>query len=407
MALLSSPGADGFDDLDEQWLRSRPGVKWAAAGDGVLPSWVADMDFPAPGPVVEALVRLAEGGDLGYSTGSEVALLEEKWAARMATRYRWDPAPGQLRVLSDTVQAVRVLIELASSPGDGVLLLTPSYPSFVGALEEMGRRLVPVQAVPGEANWVFDLDAAAAAAQEARVLLLVNPHNPTGRMLDRAELWGLGELAERNDLLVISDEIHADLALSERAHIPFASLSEDLAARTVTLYSASKAYNLGGMCCAVAHVGAPEMARQLTHMQHTMGRVSIAAVATTLAAWSPEGDAWLERCVTRLRANRELLGQWLGATAAGGSAGVQGNLPEATYLSWLDFRSAGLGDDPAEWLLSEARVMLSAGPRFGPGGAGFARLNFATTPRILSEILDRTASALRERDFGGQKTPRD
>ena len=188
VALLSPPGAEGFDDLDEQWLRSRPGVKWAAADDGVLPGWVADMDFPAPRPVVEALVRLAEGGDLGHSTGSEVSLLEEKWAARMATRYRWQPAPGQLRVLSDTVQAVRVLIELASSQGDGVLMLTPAYPNFVRALEEMGRRLLAVQAVPGEANWAFDLDAAAAAAREAKVLLLVNPHNPTGRMLDRAEL---------------------------------------------------------------------------------------------------------------------------------------------------------------------------------------------------------------------------
>jgi cystathionine beta-lyase len=406
VALLSPPGAEGFDDLDEQWLRSRPGVKWAAADDGVLPGWVADMDFPAPRPVVEALVRLAEGGDLGYSTGGEVALLEEKWAARMAARYRWDPAPGQLRVLSDTVQAVRVLIELASSPGDGVLMLTPAYPNFVGALEEMGRRLLPVQAVPGEGNWAFDLEAAAAAARGAKVLLLVNPHNPTGRMLDRAELSALGELAERNDLLVISDEIHADLALCERAHIPFASLSEDLATRTVTLYSASKAYNLGGMCCAVAHVGAPEMARQLTNMQHTMGRVSIAGVASTLASWSPEGDAWLERCLARLRANRELLGQWL-AASAGGGAGVHGYLPQATYLSWLDFRGAGLGDDPAEWLLAQARVMLSEGPRFGPGGVGFARLNFATTPRILNEILGRTAEALHRRDVGPEKSARD
>lgn len=407
MALLSPPGAEGFDDLDEQWLRSRPGLKWARADDGVLPSWVADMDFPAPRPVVEALVRLAAGGDLGYPTGADVALLEEKWAARMAARYLWDPAPGQLRALSDTVQAVHVLLELASSPGDGVLMLTPSYPSFVSTLEEMGRRLLPVPAVPAEANWAFDLDAAAASAHEAKVLLLVNPHNPTGRILDRSELSALGELAERYDLLVISDEIHADLALSERAHIPFASLSEDLAARTVTLYSASKAYNLGGMCCAVAHIGAPNAARQFTDMQHTLGRVSIAAVATTLASWSPEGDAWLERCLARLRANRELLGHWLGASAAGGGAGVQGYLPEATYLSWLDFRAAGLGDDPAEWLLSEARVMLSAGPGFGPGGAGFARLNFATTPQILSEILGRTAGALRRRDVEGEKTPLD
>jgi cysteine-S-conjugate beta-lyase len=203
VAVLSPSGAEGFDDLDEQWLRARPGVKWAAADDGVIPGWVADMDFPAPRPVIEALVRLAEGGDLGYSTGRELSLLEEKWRSRMATRYRWDPAPGQLRLLSDTVQAARALIELASSPGDGVLMLTPSYPTFVGALEEMDRRLLPVQAVPGEANWAFDLEAAAAAARGAKVLLLVNPHNPTGRMLDRAELSGRGGHGERHQQRVV------------------------------------------------------------------------------------------------------------------------------------------------------------------------------------------------------------
>ena len=339
MTLLSPPSREGFDDLDEQWLRSRPGVKWAVAGDGVLPSWVADMDFPAPGPVVEALVRLAAGGDLGYPSSTVMALLEEKWAARMAARYGWDPARGQLRALSDLVQAVQVLIEIASSPGDGVLMLTPSYPAFVGTLEEMGRRLLPVPAVPGEANWAFDLDAAATAAPGAKILLLVNPHNPTGRMLDRAELLALGELAVRNDLLVISDEVHADLAMCERAHIPFASLPEDLAARTVTLYSASKAYNLGGMGCALAHVGPPDVARKFTDLHHTLGRVSIAAFASTFASWSPEGDAWLDRCLARLRANRELLGQWLGASGRGRRRrrprpAPRGHLPFLARLPW-------------------------------------------------------------------------
>lgn len=392
MALL--PTTEGFDELDEQWLRARPGVKWATAGDGVLPCWVADMDFPVPPPVGDALVRLAAGGDLGYPTGQEAAVLEEKWAARMAARYAWDPALGELSVFSDLVQAVHVLIELASSPGDGVLMLTPAYPNFVGTLHEMGRQLLAVPAVPTGTNWAFDMEAATALASQAKILLLVNPHNPTGRMLDRGELAVLGEMAQSNDLLVISDEVHADLALSGSTHVPFASLSEELAARTVTLYSASKAYNLGGMCCAVAHIGPPEVWRQITSMRPSLGRVSIAAVATTLASWSPEGDAWLDRCLSRLRANREMLAEWLGASGAGASAGVRGYVPDATYLSWLDFRAAGLGDDPAEWLLRQAKVMLSAGPRFGPGGAGFARLNFATTPRILGEILERAAGAL-------------
>jgi cysteine-S-conjugate beta-lyase len=407
VTLLDGRPADGFDELDEQWLRSRPGAKWAAVTEGVLASWVADMDFPAPAPVLDALVRLASDRRLWYPADGEVGRLEEVWAARMASRYHWAPPHGRLQVLSDLVQAVHVVLDRASSKGDGVLMMTPAYPAFVSALDETGRRLLAVPAVRGAGNWAFDLDAAAAAAPLAKVLLLVNPHNPTGRMLNQDELAAIGEIAEHNDLLVISDEIHADLALSRRAHIPFASTSADAASRTVTLYSASKAYNLGGMRCALAHVGPPGLAHELREMGHALGRVSVAAVATTLAAWSPEGDSWLERCLARLRANRELLGEWLDASGPGGRAGVQGVLPEATYLSWLDFRGAGLGDDPAKWLLSEAKVMLSAGPEFGPGGNGFSRLNFATSPGILSELLGRIAGALAGRPDGAKQAPGD
>jgi len=388
-----APDRDGFDELDMDWLQARPGVKWAAAAPGVLPCWVADMDFPAPAPVREALVRLAAGADLGYPGPAALALLEERFVARMASRYGWAPAGGQLRAFSDMVQATAVLIDASSSAGDGVLLFTPAYPPFLGVLEAMGRRLLCVPAVDDGRGWSFDMEAAAAAAAQARVLLLVNPHNPTGRMLTRSELETVGGLAERHDLVVISDEIHADLAMTGVTHIPFASLSSQLAARTVTLYSASKSYNLGGMCCAIAHLGHAPVARRLAEAPSQLfGHVGIAALATTLAAWSPDGDAWLERCLGRLRANRQLLGDWL--EGAGAAAGVLGYPPEGTYLSWLDFRSAGLGEDPASWLADNARVILNRGPTFGPGGAGFARLNFATTPGILNQILGRVATAV-------------
>jgi cystathionine beta-lyase len=398
-AIPAAPSGDGFDQLDLAWLQARPGVKWAAATPGVLPCWVADMDFPAPGPVREALVRLAAGADLGYPGRETLALLEERFRSRMAGRFGWSPWPGRLRALSDMVQATAVCIDAASSPGDGVLLYTPAYPPFLSVLEAMGRKLLSVPALDSGREWSFDMGAAEAAAAGARVLLLVNPHNPTGRMLTRGELEMAGELAERYDLSVISDEIHADLALAGAAHIPFASLGDELAARTVTLYSASKSYNLGGMCCAVAHVGDNRVAERLAKSPSQLfGHVGIAALATTLASWSPEGDAWLARCIARLRANRQLLAEWL--DGPGAAAGVQGYPPEGTYLSWLDFRGAGLGEDPAAWLAANARVILNDGRTFGPGGRGFARLNFATTPGILVEILARVSEAL------GQKAPR-
>jgi cystathionine beta-lyase len=389
---------DGFTHLDLAWLRAKPGVKWAEAaraGDDVLPCWVADMDFPAPAAVRDALSRLAEGADLGYSPGREPALLEERWALRMASRYGWSPTPGRLRVFTDLVQATQAVIGVTTKPGDGVILFTPSYPPFLRTIEEMGRQLVAVPALyhGPDAGWSFDMAAAEAGAASARVVLLVNPHNPTGRMLTRSELIAVGELAERHDLVVISDEVHADLAVAGLTHIPFASLSPALEARTVTLYSASKSYNLGGMCCAVAHVGPSEVERGLAALPfHLLGRVGVAAVAATMASWTTEGDAWLERCLGRLRANRDRLAAWL--TGPGAAAGARGSPPEGTYLAWLDFRPCDLGDDPAQWLLAHARVLLSAGPSFGPEGAGFARLNFATTPGLLDEILTRVATAL-------------
>jgi cysteine-S-conjugate beta-lyase len=390
---LRLPPGDGFDDLDEAWLRSKPGVKWARAGDGVIPCWIADMDFPTPPPVRQALADLVSTADLGYSTGDEQVWLEHNWAARMADRYRWHPRPALLRVFCDVVQAVQVVVDLVTSPGDGVLLLTPSYPPLWRAIEGPGRRLLAVPAFETRDGWAFDLDQAEEKAGRARLLLLCNPHNPTGRVLSGGELARLGEIVERNGLLVVSDEVHADLVLNGSVHVPFASLSDELAQRTVTLYSASKSYNLGGMRCAVAHVGPPEVSQKLAALPSDfLGRVSVAAVVSTLACWTSPGDEWLERCLSRLRANRDIIGQWL--TGPGGERGVRGFPSDGTYLSWFDFRSAGLGDDPAEWLLENALVKMSPGPHFGPGGAGFARINFATTAGLLEEILSRVAKAL-------------
>jgi cystathionine beta-lyase len=393
------PVDDGFDYLDEAWLRSKPGVKWARAGDGVIPCWVADMDFPTPRPVREALADLAAEGDLGYSSGDENGLLEERWAARMAARFGWAPDGGQFRLFADVVQAVQVGIDLITSPGDGILLLTPSYPPLWRAIEDSGRQLLAVPALETPDGWAFDLSVAEELAAQAKLLLLCNPHNPTGRVLSMEELTRIGDLAERHGLVVISDEVHADLVLDGRRHVPFASLSQDLAARTVTLYSASKSYNLGGMRCAVGYVGAAEVERRLAALPSEMlGRVSVAAIASTLASWSDPADAWLERCLARLRANRDIIGQWL--AGAGAEAGVRGFVSDGTYLTWLDFREARLGDDPATWLLEHAKVMLSGGTHFCPGGAGFARLNFATAPGLLEEALSRMARVLGQRAAG-------
>ncbi len=387
---------EGFDQLDMEWLASKPGTKWASTPLGTIPAWVADMDFPPPAVVRSALLELAHSGDLGYANGWPAQRLAPAFCSRMAGRFAWGPEPERVRAFTDLVQATQAILQVGTQPGDGVLLLTPSYPPFVRSIEDMGRRLLAVPVEPGDSRYEVDMDAAHRLAPSARALLLVNPHNPTGLMLNRQELAALAELAERHNLLVVSDEIHADLVLSRGHHVAFAGLGPGAASRTVTLYSASKSFNLGGMSCAVAHVGHDGVRRAFDALpDHLLGSVGTASVATTLAAWTPEGDAWLERCLVRLRDNRAALGTWLAGT--GSALGVMGILPEATYLAWLDFRGAGLEVDPAGWLTEHARVRLSPGLEFGPGGAGHARLNFATTPGVLSELLGRVGQALDQR----------
>ena len=172
------PPDDGFDELDEAWLRAKPGAKWAKAGDGVIPCWIADMDFPTPRPVREALGALADAGDLGYASGDETVLLEEKWAARMADRFRWSPQGGRFQLFCDVVQAVQVLVDLTTSPGDGILLLTPSYPPLWRAIEDSGRRLLAVPAFETVEGWAFDLDLAEEKARRGQTLVARQPPQP-------------------------------------------------------------------------------------------------------------------------------------------------------------------------------------------------------------------------------------
>jgi cystathionine beta-lyase len=219
------------------------------------------------------------------------------------------------------------------------------------------------------------------------VLFLVNPHNPTGHVLRRDELEPLAELALRRDLLVISDEVHADLAYAPHRHIPFASLGEEVAARTVTLTSGSKAFNLSGIRCAVAHVGPRHVRDALDARRGLMfGQVGVLAVEALKAAWT-EGDAWLDQVRAVLESNRRRLAERL-------PAGIRYRMPEATFLAWLDCRPLGLGADPTGFFRDEAKVLFFSGSSFGPVGEGFVRLNFATSPRVLDQMLDRVEAAL-------------
>ncbi|MET8862450.1 aminotransferase class I/II-fold pyridoxal phosphate-dependent enzyme [Nonomuraea sp. NPDC004580] len=340
---------------------------------GVIPAWVADMDLPTAPAVTEALARRT-AGDLGYPAwllDPSAGPLAEAFAERMSARHGWDPDPTHVRPFNDLNQALQVLLQIWTRPGDGVALHVPAYPPFLTTLEVMDRPLHPIRLEPDGGTWRFEVPDLSGC----RVLLLVNPHNPTGRVFTRAELTALAECAERHDLLVIADEIHADLVYAPHRHIPFATILPD---RTVTLTSATKAFNLGGIRCSVAHLGHAGVRAALeAQPPFVYGSPSVFGVEATVAAWR-HGDAWLAETLALLDRNRRTIAARLPETFGY-------RLPEATYLAWLEAGRPGM----AEMIEREARVRLNDGAGFGPGGEHYVRLNFATTEAILAEILTR------------------
>jgi cystathionine beta-lyase len=292
------------------------------------------------------------------------------------------------------MQGVALAVHHLTAPGDGVVLHTPAYPPFLELIAATERRLVQVPAVDSPDRFVWDYDelddrltAAAGAPGAARLWILCHPHNPTGRVFDRNELDRIAELAARHELLVVSDEIHAELVHSGAGHVPFASLGPDVASRTITLSSPSKAFNLAGLRWAILHAGHLGFHDELRALPpHYLGVPNLLAVEATDAAWT-EGSEWLAAVLAVLDGNRRLLAELLAERLPR----VVYHPPEATYLAWLDCRALELGDDPAT-TFRQRGVELSPGPRFGDPGRGFARLNFATSPAVLEEIVRRAAT---------------
>ncbi len=371
-------------------LRARRTTKWHKFAPDVLPAWVADMDFGVAPPIAAALARLAEHEEYGYA--DRAGVLEAAFARRMASRFGWQVDPADTVTLGDLVQASFSSVMAFSEPGDGILLQLPSYPPFMGAIQDTGRRLIGNPMRDDGTRWTLDLPTT--VDPRTRMMIFCHPQNPTGRAFTRAELETVVAFAVQHDLILVSDEIHADIVYSGSTHIPLASLSAEAAARTITITSATKSFNIPALRCAVMHFGTPDLKARFQKRvpSRLLGSPSVTGVDATVAAWD-EGQPWLDEMLAYLQGNRD----WLAAFVQEALPGVALRLPEATYLGWLDCRGLEPPGSAGQFWLDNARVGLNFGETFGPDYTGFARLNFATPRPVLREIVGRMADLVRQR----------
>lgn len=385
------PSAFDFDQVTPR--RGTGSAKWEHYPEDVLPMWVADMDFASPEPVVRALHERADHGFFGYS--SQAARLAEVVCARMERLYGWRVAPEHVVPVPSLVSAISTACRAYAGPGDSVLTLTPAYPPFLAAPGYQGRACdVAPLALSAEGRtlrYSVDFEALEGAFHErTRLLLLSSPHNPVGVAYDRATLTRLAELCLRRGVVLCSDEIHAELLLGDTRHTPTASLGPEIAARTITLISPSKTFNLPGLGCGIAIISDPELRKQFQQAgAGIVPNVNAMGLAAARAAFE-ECDGWLAGLRAYLTANRDY---YLGYLAEHMPA-LRATTPAATYLGWIDCREAGIEGSPYKFFLEHARVALSDGATFGAGNEEFVRLNFGCPRALLAEGLGRMRAAL-------------
>jgi len=362
-------------------------------GMGLFAAGVADMDFPAPRPVLDAMAKRLAHGIFGYETVPDGLL--PALTAWLKTRHGWSVDPTHILRAPNVLNSLSMAANLFSDAGDGVIVQPPVFFDFADIITENDRRLVenPLRLVAGRYEMDFDGLEESAADPRTKLLFLCNPHNPVGRVWTHAELSRLSEICARHDVLVVSDEIHGDITFAGHAYTPFASVSAVAARNSVTCLSPAKSFNIAACCGAFTVV--PDNARraafQAENSRLTVNKNNAFASVAMQAAYA-EGGPWLDAALGYIEGNLHLVRTRLNAMPQ-----VTLIEPEGTFLLWLDFRALGLEPDAlTRFLRSKAGWAITRGISFGTCGAGFGRLNIACPRARLAEALDALESALAE-----------
>ncbi len=381
-----------FDDVTVEELRALGGLKWSLYPEAIG-MFVAESDLGTAPAVTEALHAAVGAGTFGYLPPALLVGMSEAYAGWSRDRYGWAVPPERVRPLADVLAGLEVAVEHFSRPGSSVILPTPAYMPFLTLPPALGREVIEVPMARDGDRYVYDLDALDAAFRAGgHLLVLCNPHNPIGRVLEPAEMTAVAEVVERHGGRVFSDEIHAPLAFPGSRHVPYASLGDVPAGHAVTATSASKAWNLPGLKCAQLvlsnEADAAVWARVGLHAEH--GASTLGVVANTAAYTA--GAGWLDDVLAYLDGNRRLMDELVATHLPG----VRYTPPEGTYLAWLDCREIDLAE-PGAFFLERAGVALTDGVLCGAAGRGFVRLNVATPRPVLEQAVEQMGAALAAR----------
>jgi cysteine-S-conjugate beta-lyase len=375
-------------ELSPAFLRHPDSAKWNQYPPDVLPLWVADMDFDIAPSIRAALIERC-GRPLGYHIFNDplLPLLREKLHG---SGFPTIPDRG-ITFISGVVQGLFASILGLTAPGEDVMTLTPIYPPFLWAIQKQNRGARLPRLKETSQGWQIDFDAMESAITPAtRLLMICHPHNPTGRVWNSDELRELANFAERHQLHVVSDELHADLTL-DGPFVPFVSIAPpQLQMRTVTLTGPCKTYNTAGLGIGAMVSHNPDLIEKIKKNIFAIGGHPSTMSFTMWRAALRDDGQWLAKVLDKLRDNRQLLQQFVTERLPA----VRMTPPQATYLAWLDFRAHSKSAEIQKYLLENAKVALNPGPDFGPENNGYVRLNFATSPAILQEALNRIVSCV-------------
>jgi cystathionine beta-lyase len=393
-----SPGGRRVPRHDFDRLMDRRGtcsLKWDgmdrffARGDR-LPLWVADMDFPSPPAVVEALMQRAAHPVFGYT--QRPAAFYESVAGWIGRRYGWSIPAGWIIGAPGVVPSVAVAVLAYTDPGDGILIQPPVYFPFRTTIETLGRRVVENPLKLADGRYTMDYRDLREAAARSRLAILCSPHNPVGRVWTRDELHGFGSIMLRSGVIVLSDEIHADIVFSPHRFVPYGSLGSRFAGESLTCHAVSKTFNLAGLRTSTVVIPGRRYRERFQEILAGMGLHGTGSfgIPAVIAAYD-DCEEWLADLGVYLWANYMYLRRF-----------VEERIPEirildleGTYLAWMDCSGLGLGDrELAAFMLEEAGLALDEGTLFGTGGEGFMRLNFACPRSILETALGQLESAV-------------